>query len=134
MNNKTVATIDPPYKGEFLDLLTASMEAEGIGIKELKDVIDMSSEHTRKFVRGLQLPARPILRLMSQHFSWDFEEAWKLVQRTELKKNYGDVLLEMAGKNPELDSIDQVWHMLTKSQKKDATAMVVSWANGNKKK
>ncbi len=111
------------------EIISERMRERGVGIKELSQMVEVSYEHARRIVRGEGVPSPPVLRLLSQQLDLNWNDLDKLATMCIIRKKHGDVLLEMAGRNPEMESIERAWPFLTKEQKYDAIAMITAWAN-----
>jgi transcriptional regulator with XRE-family HTH domain len=107
------------------------MEARGLTIKDLAGLLDVTYEHARRLVRGEGVPSRPLIRRLAEALQLSFDDLNRLATADKIRMKFGTVPLELAGKNPELEPIERVWHHLTADQKRDAITLVTSWAAAN---
>jgi hypothetical protein len=126
------ATKAPVEPGKVAETLTDVLREAGLGIGDLVEPTDLSYEHARRIVRGESVPSLPVLRLICNFLGLNFEEMKKLAMEDSLRRKYGDVPIEMAGKNPEMDPIERAWPHLTKKQKATVVTMVKDWAKANR--
>jgi len=67
-------------------------------IKDLSDMMDMSYEHTRRLVNGDNLPSKIALKTLVSLLKLDKEEAEKVWLADNLRKKYGGIPAELAGR------------------------------------
>jgi len=115
----------------FTDRIRGAMEERDISIRQLGISCDVSYETARRVYRG-SIPAKPVLRLMCEVLDLNFDEMGRLANAATLIKKYGEIPLEVAGKNPELAPIERVWFLLTPDQKQDAISLIQAWAARSK--
>jgi hypothetical protein len=58
----------------------------------------------------------------------DYEEISKIANADRIRKVYGDVPLELAGKKPGMYPIEQVWDLLTEEHQRDIVVMAQTFA------
>ena len=114
------------------EMVRAAMDEQGVSIKDLARKIDTTYEHTRRIVKGEGVPSKYVLKLICQELGIPYKEAERAATADRIKKRFGDIPLELSGKNPELEPIAHAWNHLSEDQKKDATSMIVTWAKRNK--
>jgi transcriptional regulator with XRE-family HTH domain len=116
----------------FSDRISSAMNEVGMTIRGLAQVLGMTYEHARKLTKGEALPSGIVLRAICAELNLDPHEMEMLSTASRIRKKYGKIPMELAGKNPELEPIELAWDHLTAEQKKDATSMIQGWAKRNK--
>jgi hypothetical protein len=86
----------------------------------------------RRITRGESVPSTLILRAICKVLDIDFDAAHRFAVASKIREKYGDIPMEIAGKEPELEPIERAWPHLTDAQKQDATTMIQGWAKRNK--
>jgi transcriptional regulator with XRE-family HTH domain len=101
-----------------------------LSVKEVADKVEVVYETMRKVVSGDRPPSKRLLRDICRVLKLDFDSLNALLVGQKLKK-YGDVPAQLAGKNPELAKIEEVWDFLTPEQKDHVNWLVESLAQQN---
>jgi transcriptional regulator with XRE-family HTH domain len=114
------------------EMISDRMQKLGLSIRDVSGNVDMTYEHVRRIVRGEALPSRFVLKPMCEYLGLNYKEADKLANADRIRKKFGTIPLELAGKNPELEPIEKVWNKLTEQQKRDAISMIQGWARNNR--
>jgi transcriptional regulator with XRE-family HTH domain len=104
---------------------------KGMSIKDLSEKLELSYEHTRRLTNGLTIPSKFVLRALCSILDLNEQDMEKLVTVDKIRKRYGSIPAEIAGKKPGLEPIERVWDRLTPDQQGDAVAMIVGWARRN---
>lgn len=115
------------YNEEMGAIISEGMSQKGMTIGDLAEKLDIAYESCRRYVKGAPA-AKPILRTMCKVLDLDFNALLKMTAETQIRRKHGEAYLQVVGKNPELEKIEQAWKYLTPEQKKDATNMIQSWA------
>jgi hypothetical protein len=55
-------------------------------------------------------------------------ELARVVTADRIRKKFGTIPLEIAGKNPELEPLERVWNYLSQEHKADLIAQAEAWA------
>ena len=110
------------------DILTEALEKQGAGIIDLAKKLDISYEHARRFVRGESVPSTIVLKEICAYLKLPFEELNVKAKADRMQKDYGNLPLVLAGKNPTLEPLDRVWNDLTEAQQQDIINMARAWA------
>lgn len=101
---------------------------ENWDIRKLSGVLDVSYEYLRRIVRGEQLPSPSMRNLLGEILKIDKTELKTLYAADKIRRDYGTIPLEIAGKNPELEPIARVWEYLTDEHKKLLTTQAKNYA------
>lgn len=107
------------------------MEELGISIQQLASRTEVVYETIRKAIAGDQPPSRKLLRDICAELDLDFEEVHAIQVEEKLQKKYPDALAKLAGKDPELQPLDQQWKLLTPEQREHILLLARSYASEN---
>lgn len=113
--------------------LQSAMDNERLSLHDLAKEFGMTYEYMRRLVRGLNVPSKTVLRLVSQRFGWDFDEAEKLLvgDRFRMKNGeHGAIAQEI---NPEVEPFERGWHLLAETQKESLLAQFNLFLAQNRK-
>ena len=107
--------------------LERRMEAQHLTIKDVASQAGLTYEHVRKLINGSALPSLESLQRICKVLHADLHEMTTLLFAEKASRTYGtDVVSEMTGKNPELESIETNWAHLSSEQK----AILIDIAEG----
>lgn len=98
--------------------LEKAMKEKDMSIDDLREVVQSMSETARRFVRGLAVPSNSALKLMADHFGWDFEEVKAVAIRDRERIKHGDLMDVAHNIDPVSYKFVLAWPVLTKQQKK----------------
>lgn len=110
------------------EALTEAMEKKGITILDLAKKLELSYEHTRRYVRGESVPSNMALREICAYLELPYEELKVKATADKMMDKYGDLPLVLAGKNPSMEPLEHVWKDLTEGQQQDIISMAQAWA------
>lgn len=121
--------------GQFATALTERLEAKGMSIMDLAKALpnDTTYEHVRKLCRNEANPSRWILKDICKLLDLDEEEMWKLVVSDKIQKKYGNLVTEMAGKEPRFVIVERLLPKITDEQFNSMLDMLQGWAKRNRK-
>ncbi len=102
-------------------------------LKEFASRHDITYEHGRRILRGLSLPSRSLLRLISLTLDLSFEEMERLARMDDMRNRYGDVLTDFMRRDPSLSPIESAWASLTDEHRQEAVRMVQEWAESDRR-
>jgi len=102
---------------EFAEALRLRLEELGLSIRQLSEMTGFAYEHVRRVEKGLLMPSHRMCAAISETLHIETEKMWKLVISDKIREKYGTVPLEIAGRNPELEPIERVWHHLGSAEK-----------------
>jgi transcriptional regulator with XRE-family HTH domain len=131
MQRKQFDTDAPPTR--IGKLVSDRMEDRGLSIRDLAAKLDITYEHVRRITRGEGVPSKFVLKAVCEALGLNFKEAEKLATADRIQKKYGDVPLELAGKEPELEPLERVWSELSEEQKRNILSMAQAWARSNRR-
>jgi DNA-binding Xre family transcriptional regulator len=114
--------------------LTEKLVERKMGIKELAQVAGITYESTRRVVRGYFEPSQPVLKLICAELGLDYNEMVKLASAQTMRRKFGTVPMEMAGKIPSLEPIELEWNDLTEQHQQDLIVLVRAWARNDRKR
>jgi len=123
------STETPTQLGSFL---SSAMHERGLSIKDVAITLGITYEHIRRIVRGESVPSKLTLKAMCELVGADLSEAAKLATADRIRKKYGTVPIEIAGKKPSLEPMERVWDFLTKNQQQDLITMAQALAQRNR--
>ena len=122
-------------EGRFAKMFSAAMRERGITLKELAAKSDYQYEAFRKLARGMTTPSRDMLHYLHSALGMDIKKA-ELAATEDRARRRGmwKVVAQAAGKNPELDPIEQVWHELSEHDKRELIELARMKARFNQEK
>lgn len=103
---------------EFSDKLQQEMEKRGLTIDDVKKIANTSYEATRRYVRSLTSPSLPVVKLLSEYFSWDFDEIRQMLIRDRERRLHGGLVDLAHGLNPTAQKFARGFEKLTQTQQK----------------
>lgn len=108
------------------------MEKKGWDKRELTDqvnqVTDITYEQIRRITKGEYPPSRMLLRVVCNLLGLNFKQLDDILSEDILRRKHGDVLLRMAGQNPELAPFERVWGRLSEGDKQGLIASAEAMA------
>lgn len=113
--------------------LQQAMDAAGISIRDVAEQTGSSYENIRRLVKGMSIPSESLLRSICEVVGLDRGEMSKLARADKMRKTYGTVPLELAGKKPGMELLERVWDDLTREQQHGITTMAQGWAKMNRR-
>jgi hypothetical protein len=129
--SKNEKVINPKVAFAATKALDHMKDDKDTSLHDLKKELSMSYEHTRKLVRGLAFPSPNTLKVMCKFLGLDFEEMSRYTTEAQIKLKHGKAAESLFEVPEDAQDIMTGWAHLTPDQKRDATAMVVGWANAN---
>lgn len=96
--------------------------------RKLSEETDLNYEYLRKIIRGDALPSKQVMHLLTMLLQLDPKEIETLYACDKIRNDYGTLPLEIAGKNPELDPIDRIWHYLSEEHKAKLISLAQDYA------
>jgi hypothetical protein len=107
----------------FADRLEECLEERGWSILTLAERAELTYEHARKLVRGLAFPSKRLLTVLCDLLGLHGEEIERLVIADKIRRKYGTIPLEIAGKNPRFERFEHLLPKLTEDQFLDIYAV-----------
>lgn len=120
-------------KFQISDVIASAMEGKGLSIRSLAEKLDVVYETVRGFVNGNAIPSPPMVEVLAKILEEDATELERIAVADRIRRKYGKIPMEIAGKNPELEPIERVWKLLSEEHKEDIIAMVQAYARRDKK-
>lgn len=117
----------------FGEEMQKHMDALNLSIRDVAEKAGSTYEYTRKLVRGLSLPSKYMINTLATVLGWDAAEMHRLMTSDRIRKEHGDIPLELAGKNPEILPIERAWEFLTQQEKDIILAQVQTFVRQHKK-
>lgn len=105
-------------ESQFGQYLMDKMKTEGVSIRELSAKAEITYEYVRKLVRGQALPSVHMLRILCDVLNMNRHEAKRLVVADRIRKDYGTIPIELAGKNPDAEFFDRNISRLSAEQRR----------------
>ncbi len=109
-------------------IIEKAMAKKKVTIRRMAEELEVTYEHARCIVRGLSIPSKHILPELSTLLGLDLRELGEAQVSAQINKKYGNIPLEIVGKNPELEPIQQVWADLSPQHKSDLILMAKTFA------
>lgn len=108
-----------------------AMQQKGLTIRDLSEELDLSSEHTRRIVRGEATPSKFVLKPLCNILGLDYAKAEQIATGERIRKKYGVAADSLSPRVEGIENVEKVWGKLSKSQQDDALAMMEGWAKNN---
>jgi transcriptional regulator with XRE-family HTH domain len=124
-------TLEAP-RTQLAELLTSKMEEQGMTMNELAEKLDVTYEHVRRIVRGEGIPSKYVLKLIAEVFKFKYHDLEKIAVSDKIKKKYGSIPAELAGKDPTLEPLEKLWFKLHEEQRAALIDMASSFARRNR--
>jgi hypothetical protein len=116
---------------ELQALLEKAMKERDMSIDGLREVLQTMSETARRFVRGLAVPSNSALKLMADHFGWNFEEVKAIAIRDRERIKHGELMDVAHGVDPVANKFVLSWPLLNNKQKKVLTTQLADFLKEN---
>jgi transcriptional regulator with XRE-family HTH domain len=110
------------------EMLTERMRDLKLSIRDIAAKVGTSYEHVRSVVNGKAVPSDLMARALADALKINKEELKRVVTADRIRKKFGTIPLEIAGKNPELEPLERVWNHLSQNHKADLIAQAEAWA------
>lgn len=108
------------------------MGEKGLSITDLAAAAEVVYETARKVVNGERSPSKRLLRDICACLTLDFDEHYKMLVAQQITRKFGGMPARLAGKNPELQSIEELWRFLLPEEKEHITWLVRQYASRGK--
>lgn len=102
--------------------LQECLEQKGWSIRRLAENAELTYEHARKLVRGIAFPSKRLLKTLCELLGLKYGEMEKLVVGAKIRRKYGTIPMEIAGKNPRFERFEYLLPKLTAEQFEDIYA------------
>src|ERR1043165_6341341 len=89
--------LDMDELGLFSRKLNNRMAELNLTLRTFAIRLGITSEHGRRIARGLTIPTAPLLKLICAELGMDHEQMDRLARAENVRRKYGQVVLEMAG-------------------------------------
>lgn len=109
-------------------MLAGRMRDLHLSIRDVSAKVGTSYEHVRSVVTGNALPSDLMARALAETLKIKKEELERLLTADRIRRKFGTIPLEIAGKNPELEPLERVWNHLSQDHKADLIAQAEVWA------
>jgi transcriptional regulator with XRE-family HTH domain len=113
---QSVSTIEVP-RTQIAIRLQSAMDNENLSLQDLAKEFDMTYEYMRRLARGLTLPSKTVLKLMSQRFKWDYQGVETELVQDRFRAANGPKGAIAQILNPEVEPFEKAWHLLEEPQK-----------------
>lgn len=114
------------------DHIQAALDDKNLTIKDLALSLNITYEHARRLTRGLAPPSRFILKDLCALLDLNYQEMLRLSTADNIRRKYGTIPLELAGKDPSLEPVERGWPKLTDDQRALIVATVRHYVGANK--
>jgi len=104
------------------------MKERELSIHQLADATDVGYERARTAVTGDEPPGKRLLRDICRVLELDLEAMTEMLITEQMKRKYGRVPARLAGKNPELQEIEELWQLLLPDEKEHIAWLVGQYA------
>jgi transcriptional regulator with XRE-family HTH domain len=109
-------------------MLAERMRGLNLSIRDVAGKVGTSYEHVRSVVAGNALPSDIMALALAGALKIKKEELERVLTADRIRKKFGTIPLEIAGKNPELEPLERVWKYLSQDHKADLIAQAKAWA------
>lgn len=105
-----------------------------LGLNDIATKSGVSYEYVRQIMRGRTIPSKFLLRVLCQSLNVEYERAIKLAVADRIRKKYGGLPLELAGKDPEMLPLERAWKYLDEGHRRDLIAQAEAWAKADSRR
>ena len=110
------------------EMLAQKMREVKLSIRDVATKVGTSYEHVRSIVKGKAVPSDLMARALAEALKINKAELERVVTADRIRRKFGTIPLEIAGKNPELEPLERVWNYLSQDHKADLVAQAEAWA------
>lgn len=110
------------------EMLARKMRDLKLSIRDVATKVGTSYEHVRSIVKGKAVPSDLMARALAETLKINKDELERVVTADRIRRKFGTIPLEIAGKNPELEPLERVWIHLSQDHKADLIAQAEAWA------
>jgi transcriptional regulator with XRE-family HTH domain len=111
--------IGDPEQGLFGEALQEEMETKGVTIQQLSEKIGVTYEHTRRLIKGMAFPSKPLIGMLGSALKWDqarMEEMKRYTLQDKLRHKYDILPQQIYGRDPKFDKIERNLKKLNEEQ------------------
>jgi hypothetical protein len=105
-----------------------------MSIHQLADATDVGYERARTAVTGDEPPGKRLLRDICRVLKLDLESMTEMLITEQIKRKHGRVPARLASGNPEIQQIEELWHLLLPEEKEHITWLVTRYAEKRPRK
>ena len=99
-----------------------------MSIHQLADATSVGYERARTAVTGDEPPGKRLLRDICRVLKLDLDSMTEMLITEQMKRKYGRVPARLAGRNPELQQIEEMWQLLLPEEKEHIIWLVGCYA------
>lgn len=116
------------------EMLAQKMREVKLSIRDVATKVGTSYEHVRSIVKGKVVPSDHMAQALAEVLKIKKSELERVVTADRIRRKFGTIPLEIAGKNPELEPLERVWNHLSKDHKADLIAQAEAWAKRDRER
>jgi len=110
------------------------MKEKGLSVHDLADAMDVCYERARTAVTGDSPPSKSLLHNICRVLQLDLEAPDEMLITEQMRRKYGRVPSRLAGRNPELQPVEELWQFLTPEEKEHIIWLVHRYAERRTRK
>jgi len=110
------------------------MKGRGISIHQLADATGVCYERARTAVTGDEPPGKRLLLDICRVLKMDPEPMTEMLITEQMKRKHGRLPARLAGRNPELQPIEELWQLLLPEEKEHIVWLVGRYAERRARK
>lgn len=104
------------------------MKERSVSIHQLADATAVGYERARTAVTGDEPPGKRLLCDICRVLKLDLKSMTEMLITEQMKRKYGRVPAQLAGRNPELQQIEELWQLLLPEEREHITWLVTRYA------
>lgn len=102
---------------QIANLLKQEMDEENLSLNDLAKEFGLTYEYMRRVVRGINVPSKTVLKLLSNRFKWNYKDVEALLVQDRFRLRNGEAGAIAQSFNPEVEPFEKAWHLLEPEQK-----------------
>jgi len=106
----------------------ARMKEKDVSIHQLSEATGVCYERARTAVTGDEPPGKRLLRDICRVLQLDLEPMTEMLITEQMKRKHGRLPMRLAGSDPELQSIGELWQLLLPEEKEHIVWLVGRYA------
>jgi len=116
------------------EVVTEKMQELNLSIGDLAAKVGTTYEHVRSVVKGNTVPSRFMVQALSEALKMNRGELERIATADRIRRKFGTIPMELAGKNPELEPLERVWNHLSQEHKADLISQAQAWAKRDRER
>ena len=122
-------------EGQFRKKISAQLSKLGMDPRDLAKHIGASDGYLNKVLRDHSIfPSKYFLLELCRVLGLDFDEVLKSLVSDKIRRDFGCIPKELAGRNPAVEPFHQSWRLLTQNQQQALLTTLKIFIASNRRK